>query len=406
MVRPPAQTHQIEHLGHPDGCRPRRVSAQEKRQFHILADGHSGQQIEELEDDAERVPAVGSESLFVGLMKRQPIHKNLPGGRSVESPQQVQERAFPAPARPGDRHEFSGGDIEGHRIQRPDDTGAGRIRSRDIPQMNHIALHHCRDVNPDQEDFEVLGETPDLLAVNKPAGLLVHPTKPDGPRTLWDGLRDLLRYELANGGQVSLINRLDRETSGIVLVAKSSSAARTAAMAMQEGKIKKKYLAIVAGWPEDSFESRAPIIRLGEIGETTIHLQRAVHPTGAAAHTRFHVLSRIVRKEGRFALVSAEPLTGRTHQIRVHLAHCGFPVIGDKIYGPSPTCYLEFIRTGWTPELAQRLLLPRHALHSAELEIEWDGTPLRWTSNLPPDLLKFYSAGVPAGDQSRARLFL
>ena len=251
-------------------------------------------------------------------------------------------------------------------------------------------------MNPDQEEFEILGETPDLLAVNKPAGILVHPTKPDGPRTLWDGLRDLLRYELANGGQVSLINRLDRETSGVVLVAKSSRAARAAAMAMQEGKIKKKYLVIVTGWPDDSFEATGPIIRLGEVGETTIHLQRAVHPSGAAAHTRFRVLSRIVRKEGRFALVSAEPLTGRTHQIRVHLAHNGYPVVGDKIYGPSPQCYLEFIRTGWTPALAERLLLPRHALHSAELGIEWNGGRLCWTSGLPADLAEFYSAGVPA----------
>lgn len=404
MVSAPAQSHQIEHLGHPDRCRPGRVTAQEERQFHIFADCHCRQKVEELEDDAEGVPAVGGEGFFIGLMKRQAVHENLPGGRTVKPPQKVQKRALPAPARTGYRHKFSGGDIEGDRIQRPDDTGSGRIRSRDIPQMDHIALHHCRDVNPDQEDFEVLGETPDLLAVNKPAGLLVHPTKPDGPRTLWDGLRDLLRYELANGGQVSLINRLDRETSGIVLVAKSSRAARTAAMAMQDGKIKKKYLAIVDGWPEETFESRAPIIRLGEVGESAIHLQRTVHPTGAVAHTRFRVLSRIMRKEGRFALVSAEPLTGRTHQIRVHLAHCGFPVVGDKIYGPSPDCYLEFVRTKWTPALAERLLLPRHALHSAELELDWNGESLSWTSSLPEDLAEFHSAGVPADAHSGKRI--
>jgi len=247
-------------------------------------------------------------------------------------------------------------------------------------------------VNPDQ-DFKILGETPDLLAVNKPAGLLVHPTKPDGPRTLWDGLRDLLGYELANGGQVSLINRLDRETSGIVLVAKSSRAARAAAMAMQEGKICKSYLAIVCGWPDQKFEVEEPIIRLGEVAESKIHLQRAVHPSGAKAHTRFQVLSRIERAEGRFALVAAEPITGRTHQIRVHLAHAGYPVVGDKIYGPSPDCYLEFIRTGWTPALAERLLLPRHALHSAEISLDWGGAPLRWTSDLPADMADFLAAG-------------
>ncbi|MFA7232629.1 MAG: RluA family pseudouridine synthase [Terrimicrobiaceae bacterium] len=257
-------------------------------------------------------------------------------------------------------------------------------------------------MNPVQEDFEILGETPDLLGVNKPAGLLVHPTKPGGPRTLWDGLRDLLGYELANGGQVSLINRLDRETSGVVLVAKSSRAARTAAMAMQEGKIKKSYLAIVSGWPEDQFEVEAPILRLGEVGESKIHLQRAVHPSGAAARTRFRVLSRIGRHDGRFALISAEPLTGRTHQIRVHLSHRGHPVVGDKIYGPSPDCYLEFIRAGWTPALAERLLLPRHALHSAELALEWNGAPLTWSCGLPADMRKFLAAGERKSPDSSA----
>lgn len=244
-------------------------------------------------------------------------------------------------------------------------------------------------MRPEQKDFEILGETPDLLAANKPPGLLVHPTKPDGTRTLWDGLRELLGYEIANGGQVSLINRLDRETSGIVLVAKSSAAARAAAIAMQEGKIRKSYLAIACGWPDAEFSVEAPIVRLGAVAETKIHLQRAVHPAGAPAITRFRVVKKFERAEGRFALMAAEPLTGRTHQIRVHLAHAGHPVVGDKIYGPSPDCYLEFIRTGWTPQLASRLLLPRHALHSAEIAWVWNGSPVGWSCGLPRDMEEF-----------------
>ena len=247
-----------------------------------------------------------------------------------------------------------------------------------------------RDAMTDQAEFRVLGETADLLAVDKPAGLLVHPSKPGGPKTLWDGLRELLSYEIANSGQVSLINRLDRETSGVVLVAKTSAAARQAAIAMQEGKIRKNYLAIIFGHPaEETFTIDAPIIRRGEVLDTKIHLQRMVHPKGASAATDFQVLKKFETRLGSFALVEAKPLTGRTHQIRVHAAHAGHPVVGDKIYGPSEDCYLEFIQTGWTPALAARLHLPRHALHSAGLSLDWNGSLLEWRSELPPDLSEF-----------------
>jgi len=242
----------------------------------------------------------------------------------------------------------------------------------------------------DQEEFRIIGETPDLLVVDKPPGVLVHPTKPDGPRTLWHGLRDLLGYEIANAGQVSLINRLDRETSGLVLVAKNSNAAREAAIAMQEGKIKKAYLAILSGHPkEEYFCVDAPIIRQGEVEATKVYLKRMIHPGGAPAKTNFRVLKKIENASGLFALVEAEPVTGRTHQIRLHASHLGHPVVGDKIYGPSEECYLQFIQTGWTPELESRLLLTRHALHSAGIKILWRGWPLEWKSDWAEDLKKF-----------------
>ena len=242
----------------------------------------------------------------------------------------------------------------------------------------------------DQEEFRIIGETPDLLLVDKPPGVLVHPSKPHGTRTLWDGLRDLLCYEIANGGQVSLINRLDRETSGLVLIAKNSVAAREAAMAMQDGKIKKTYLTILCGHPkEQNFSVDAPIIRQGEVAPTKIHLKRMIHPSGAWAKTNFRVLQKIENAYGLFALVEAQPITGRTHQIRLHASHIGHPVVGDKIYGPSEDCYLEFIQTGWTPELESRLLLKRHALHSAGLQVLWKGEPLEWKSDLAEDLKMF-----------------
>lgn len=242
-----------------------------------------------------------------------------------------------------------------------------------------------------QVEFGILGETEEFLAVDKPAGLLVHPTKPGGPRTLWDGLRELLGYELATGGQVSLINRLDRETSGIVLVAKTAAAARAAGIALQNGAFCKEYLALVFGWPEwVEREIEAPILRRGEVEDSPVWLQRAVHPDGQAAVTRFRVESRHRRTDGEpFALVRAWPVTGRTHQIRVHLAHVGHPVIGDKIYGPDPQLYLDFIRDGWTPGLEEKLWLPRHALHATRLSFALEGAEYDWSSSLPGDFSFF-----------------
>src|SRR3954462_11632004 len=99
-------------------------------------------------------------------------------------------------------------------------------------------------------DFKVIEETDDYAVVDKPPFLLVHPTKPNGARTLWSELRELFAFEIANGGQISLVNRLDRETSGLVLVAKNTEAARRFGLLMQRQQIAKQYLAIVWGWPE------------------------------------------------------------------------------------------------------------------------------------------------------------
>ncbi len=237
-------------------------------------------------------------------------------------------------------------------------------------------------------NFAVLAETEELLVVDKPAGVLIHPSKPGGPRTLWDELRALLAYELATGGQVSIINRLDRETSGVVLIAKHRAAARACATAMRDGRVAKEYEAIVHGWPaEDRFVVDAPIRRLGEVAPSKIWLKRAVHAGGAAAVTEFAVAGRFLGPGGgAMARVRARPLSGRTHQIRVHLAHAGHPVVGDKIYGPDEDWYLRFIAQGWTDEMARALLLPRHALHSAALSLAFDGRQFEWRSPLPGDM--------------------
>ena len=131
-------------------------------------------------------------------------------------------------------------------------------------------------------------------------------------------------------------------------------------------------------------------MRQGERRPSAIWLKRTVHPDGATARTRFEVRRRGVRPEdgARWSLVRAMPETGRLHQIRVHLAHLGHPVVGDKIYGPDEGCYLRFIETGWTPELARVLWLDRHALHAHRLTFDpGDGQgPRTVEAPLPGDM--------------------
>jgi 23S rRNA pseudouridine1911/1915/1917 synthase len=239
--------------------------------------------------------------------------------------------------------------------------------------------------------FGVLAESPAWIAIDKPAGLQVHPSKPAHLHTLWHRLRELLAFEIACGGQVSIVNRLDRETSGVVLVAKTAAAAREFGLRMLRREFTKEYFALVWGWPElNAWEVAAPILRQGEVQPSAIYLKRMIHPAGAGAASRFEVISRFSRVTTageRFSLVKAIPVSGRTHQLRLHLAHSGHPVVGDKIYGPDEGCYLEFIETGWTPALAKRLLLPRHALHASSLRLERVG--LAWAAPLPADMQAF-----------------
>jgi 23S rRNA pseudouridine1911/1915/1917 synthase len=255
--------------------------------------------------------------------------------------------------------------------------------------------------SPPLLDFKIIDETDDYAVVDKPPFLLIHPTRPDGTRTLWQELRGLFAFEIAAGGQVSIVNRLDRETSGLVLVAKKADVARRFGQLMQRRQLKKEYLAIVWGWPEwESTLVDAALDRQGKHQHSAIWLKQMIHPSGAPAKTEFKVERRFTRgalnaspartdctlPTDKFSLLRAIPHTGRTHQIRVHLASIGYPIVGDKIYGPDEQLYLRFVETGWTSELERQLLLPRHALHSARLAIEGEH---EWTSSLPPDLAGF-----------------
>jgi 23S rRNA pseudouridine1911/1915/1917 synthase len=347
----------------------------------------------------------------------------------------MQQRAFSTPARACDRHEFVRRDLERNVIKSEHAIAVIRVGTSHVMETDHFnkvaatpssqrvrgrtiewAPFRATRASPDtfcdeasqphlparicivtdqtvqiatarlNAQIEVIFEAADFIVVNKPAFLLVHPSKPDGAPTLWNALQKMLSFELVNGGQVSIINRLDRETSGLTLVCKNAKAARHFSILMEHRRIAKEYLAIVWGWPdEDEFEIDLPIARQGAHEPSAIWLKQKIHPGGASARTFVMVEKRFERPSSNghlFALVRATPITGRMHQIRVHLSSAGHPVVGDKIYGPDEGHYLRFIETGWTPELEKSLLLPRHALHSAALSVEGQ----RWESALPPDL--------------------
>jgi len=239
-------------------------------------------------------------------------------------------------------------------------------------------------------NFRVIDESADWIVVDKPAPLIVHPANLKPEPTLLGGLEQLLAYEIQNGACLGIITRLDRETSGVVLVAKHTQAARELGWIFERRQARKEYLAIISGWPEvDFWECAEPIIRAGELGPSDIWVRQVVSPHGRDCLTRFKVERRFERADGKFSQVRCFPETGRMHQIRVHLASCGFPIVGDKLYSGNGSEYLEWMASGWTPELQRRLVLPRHALHAARLKVPWAGGSIQWESDLGKDLVEF-----------------
>ena len=247
--------------------------------------------------------------------------------------------------------------------------------------------------------FEVVYEDEGALVVSKAAPLLMHPVGAKEEPTLWQGVRELLAYELACGGQVSLINRLDRETSGLVLIAKTAQAAHELGCAMMQHTLQKEYLAIVRGHPVwEKACCAEPILRMADVAPTEVRVRQACHPAGKPCRTEFRVLRRVPARGAlpEMSLVHCRPTTGRMHQIRVHLAYLGYPIVGDKIYADE-TCYLRFVEQGWTPELARELILPRHALHACDLCFPTPGGTAHAHAPLPQDMAELLTpdAGEP-----------
>lgn len=239
-------------------------------------------------------------------------------------------------------------------------------------------------------DFRVVDETEDWVVVDKPAPLIVHPANNKPEPTLLGGLESLYSFEIENGACLGIITRLDRETSGLVLVAKHTAAARELGMIFERREAAKEYLSIVSGWPQrDEWSCNEPICRAGEIGESRIWVRQMVDSRGKNCTTTFRVEKRFSREKKKYSLVRCFPETGRMHQIRVHLAHSGHPIAGDKLYNDDGRGYLDWMERGWNADLAEKLVLPRHALHASRLSIPWGEKTVSWETGLPGDFLDF-----------------
>jgi 23S rRNA pseudouridine1911/1915/1917 synthase len=236
--------------------------------------------------------------------------------------------------------------------------------------------------------FEIVHEDGDLLVINKPAGLVCHPTKGDE----YSSLVSRARLHLKTTTTPHLIHRLDRETSGIVLFAKAPEAARELGKIWETRGVAKEYLAIVHGHVlTDRGVIDAP---LGKDEGSRVAIKDTVRPDGASAQTGFFVEKRFARAlasglELPFTLLRVHPSTGRKHQIRIHLASVGHPIVGDKIYGGDEDLYLALVENRLTEEHQARLILPQHALHAVSLKFEWRGQSRCFVALPRPDFERF-----------------
>lgn len=247
-----------------------------------------------------------------------------------------------------------------------------------------------RLMTADELRASIIYEDERLFVVNKPGDMVCHPSK-DGP---WSSLVGAVR-EYLGLGSVHLIFRLDRETSGVVVIAKDERTGSRLQVATQKRRYAKIYHAILTG----ELAAEAVVDQpLGPDLTGPVMVKSCVVSAGKGqnAITRY---TPLVSRNG-FTLVRVLTETGRKHQIRAHAQWLGHMLVGDKIYGPDQKLFLEFVEHGWTPALAEKLLLPRQALHCTEIDLTLAGETHVFRAPLPADLREFVvtTMGVdPAG---------
>lgn len=233
---------------------------------------------------------------------------------------------------------------------------------------------------PEPIALDIVYQDADLAVIDKPAGLVVHPAPGHRSGTMVNALLHELDDLSGIGGVLrpGIVHRLDRDTSGLIIVAKNDIAHQRLADALRRRRIVRRYL--TAAWghlAEDQVSVDAPIGR-----SSTDRKRMAVTEGGRRAITHFGRLERWRAAD----LLQAQLETGRTHQIRVHLAHLGHPVVGDNVYGAGRERGISGAGRSWAKALARRV--PRQFLHAAELQFVHPrtGEEMRFNSDLPEDL--------------------
>ena len=236
-------------------------------------------------------------------------------------------------------------------------------------------------VNPADLPKWVILSDERLLVIDKPGWLVVHPSK-NGP---WSSLAGAVREGLGME-TIRFVYRLDRETSGVIILAQDEKTGTRLGTAVLKRQIGKAYVALLEGELTGAVAVNQP---LGPDPTTNVTVKSRVVATGTAgaqeAHTIFHPL---VARNG-FTLVGVELLTGRKHQIRAHAEWLQHRVVGDKLYGPDPTLYLEFATQSWTARHSALLATTRQALHCAAIDLRPAGMDYLLRAPWPEDLARF-----------------
>ena len=238
----------------------------------------------------------------------------------------------------------------------------------------------------------IVYEDDDLAVINKPAGMMVHAgagaTEDQRNRgTLVNALLHHFGRLSGVGGELrpGIVHRLDKETSGLIVVAKNDDAHRKLAAQFSRREVKKKYVALVQGWVKKDSGTVSAGISRDRVRRTRMTTR---HAGGREAVSHYKAIRRLDTPFGKFSLVEVKIDTGRTHQIRVHMASLGHPVVGDTLYGAA-----RELRAGAARAIrsASAISLPRNFLHAAELELAHPrtGATIALQSPLPSELQSF-----------------